>query len=85
MTALCSEVGKNPVGEASLFNSSTEFSVDERQEMIKCLINSIQGLVDIAILDSTKSNINGGNDITRISTNEFYFYTQRPLSLDEFE
>ena len=85
VTALCSEVGKNPVGEASLFNSSTEFSVDERQEMIKRLINSIQGLVDIAILDSKKSNLNGDNDITRISTNEFYYYTQRPLSLDEFE
>lgn len=63
----------------------------ERQGMVYRLINSTSILMDQAkkthgeglVEQTTEEEKN--NYITRLSTNEFFFYTQEPLTLKEFE
>jgi hypothetical protein len=55
--------------------------------MIGRLWHSIEVLISEAHQTHSKLNANESNPdaITRISTNEFFFYTQKPLTLQEFQ
>lgn len=63
----------------------------EREHMESRLFSSINFLMDEAHTSHTLNcKISGSNEvdfdyITRLSTHEFYFYTQEPLTLAEFE
>lgn len=85
----------NPIGEAGLKAGETLSTVpmtqQERQDMVERLEHSISELMDDAENShQVNSHITGTTDpdpeyITRLSTNEFFFYTKEPLSLKEFE
>ncbi|CEG56000.1 conserved protein of unknown function (putative substrate of the Dot/Icm secretion system) [Legionella fallonii LLAP-10] len=84
----------NPVGEALTKNDPlprSPMTLSEREEMIVRLDSSISELMDDAektykancyYLGTTDFN---PDYITRLSTNEFFFYTKEPLTLQEFE
>lgn len=82
----------NPIGEA-LHEPRDEIMTDgQREAMVNRLTRSIFSCMDSA-QNTHKANcyISGSNTnidqnyMTRLSTNEFFFYTQEPLTLVEFE
>ena len=89
-----SEGGLPPIGEAPVGMSPSPTSLmvpDERAAMIDRLQGSVFQLMDKALgIHDENSYILGSSTrdplyITRISTNEFFYYTQEPLALEEFE
>ena len=85
---------ENPVGEVLRKGDpipASPMTSLERKDMLKHLEISISELMDIAE-DTYKANCYkpGTTDvdpdyITRLSSNEFFFYTKEPLTLKEFE
>jgi len=81
--------GCNPIGEAQRETDPIPTSLmdsAERKDMVTRLKNSIFKLMDSA--EETHKAKGGELDplfITRLSTNEFFFYTKEPLSMQEFE
>lgn len=84
----------NPVGEALTKSDPippSPMTLPERHNMVGRLDLSITELMDEAEnIYQTNSNTAGTTDrdpdyITRLSTNEFFFYTKEPLTLKEFE
>ena len=76
-----------PVGEAPREDDPQPLSLmlpQERQEMVERLENSIFTLMDEAKVAHQDNNLNPDH-ITRLSTNEFFFYTKEPLTIKEFE
>lgn len=89
--ALVKEDGKNPIGEACKAQAYSEMTLDDRGKMMVRLLNKITILINEA---NETHLVNGNNSdtedinlefITRLSTNEFFFYTFAPLTLKEFE
>ncbi len=79
-----------PVGEAPRAGYPQPLSLmppQERQKMVERLEKSIFTLMDEAKDTHEANNIkyNVPDHITRLSTNEFFFYTKEPLTLKEFE
>lgn len=80
----------SPVGEAPREGEPQPLYLippNERQEMVERLEKSIFTLMDEA-KDTHQANNLKYNDpdyMTRLSTNEFFFYTKEPLTLKEFE
>lgn len=76
-----------PIGEGPRYGDDDSFmSDDERIQMHDRLSSSITQLIEQAKNDHELNNTgNSSNTITRLSTNEFFFYTREPLSLIEFE
>lgn len=80
----------SPVGEAPKAGDPQPLSLmppQERQEMAERLEKSIFTLMDEAKNAHEANNLkyNDPDHITRMSTNEFFFYTKEPLTLKEFE
>ena len=84
----------NPVGEALRENDpipSSPMILLEREEMITRLNSSISELMDDAEKTYQANCYYPGTTdfhpdfMTRLSTNEFFFYTKEPLTLKEFE
>lgn len=84
----------NPIGEALKAGTpipASPLTLPERSDMVERMENSISGLMDDAE-NTYQANCRPprttGVDqdyITRLSTNEFFFYTKEPLTLKEFE
>ncbi len=84
----------NPIGEAlraGMPVPANPMAAFERREMVERLEKSITQLMNKAE-DSYQANCHipgttniDPNYITRLSTNEFFFYTKEPLTLKEFE
>ncbi len=78
-----------PTGEANRERGNYKLmSNQERQAMCLRLGSCIMNLMDIACsehLTQTSLHVNAQEVITRLSTNEFFFYTKEPLNLNEFE
>lgn len=79
-----------PVGEALKRDDPQPMApmlLEERQNMINRLEESIYILMNEAKATYTANNSrhNDLEHITRLSTNEFFFYTKEPLTLKEFE
>ncbi|OEH46989.1 hypothetical protein lpari_02037 [Legionella parisiensis] len=84
----------NPIGEArgeNAYISIFPMRSDERKNMVKRLDESIRELMDDAERTYQANCFKPGTRvvdpdyITRLSTNEFFFYTEEPLTLKEFE
>ncbi len=84
----------NPIGEAPRRGEPIPISLmmpSERADMVSRLESSIHQLMDDADkVYQTNCYKPGTNEvnpdyITRLSTNEFFFYTKEPLTLEEFE
>ncbi len=84
----------NPIGEALREADSMPVSpmtVREREDVLSRLKNTISALMDDAERTYQKNCHKPGTRdvdpdyITRLSTNEFFFYTKEPLTLNEFE
>ncbi len=84
----------NPIGEALRKEDTVPVSpmaAHEREEMLSRLEKSISTLMDDAERTYQKNCHKPGTTdvdpdyITRLSTNEFFFYTKEPLTLNEFE
>lgn len=72
-------------GEADLINNSTSATVGDEGDVIIRLTNCINALIDLAASDHHSKNTSKDPDyLTRLSTHEFFFYTQRPLSITDF-
>ena len=81
-----------PIGEAP--GEDEEYSAitpEERNDTLTRLQSSIFTLMENAAqvhnehLQNTTTESDHANYITRLSTNEFFFYTKEPLSMQEFE
>lgn len=88
----------NPTGEAGIVKEGmTPMTAEERSEMMGRLFAGISQLTDKAQAIHAKHNIKKPDthkpesheidleQIIRISTNEFAFYTQEPLTIEEFQ
>lgn len=79
------EQGMIYTGEATPYSGANRPLTDD-PDVVPRLTNCINELIDIAALDhQTHNTTKDLNYITRLSTHEFFFYTQKPLSLQEFE
>ncbi|MBL7479429.1 hypothetical protein [Legionella bononiensis] len=86
--------GKNPVGEARKATDpipTAPMTDNERKDMAERLELSLYELMDDAE-NTYQANCHfpettdvDPDYITRLSTNEFFFYTKEPLTLEEFE
>jgi len=83
---------KNPQGEAlSAGEERPPMTAEQRSDMNDRVFRTIDGLMDKAKdIHTTHNKIEGSevvdlDYVTRLSTNEFFFYTQEPLTLEEFE
>ncbi|MDP1602612.1 MAG: hypothetical protein Q8M03_05050 [Legionella sp.] len=81
-----------PIGEAPMGGETVKrMSAAERAGMQKRLFYTINNLIETAaathLADCKLPDTDEVNQdfITRLSTNEFFFYTQEPLTLQEFE
>lgn len=86
--------GNSPVGEAprgAIPFPPVPMTSSERLDMLQRLEDSIGQLMDEAQENHEKNCYKPGTNevdkdyITRLSTNEFFFYTKEPLTLQEFE
>lgn len=78
----------NPVGEAPKAGEATTPPMTdiERKAMCDRLTDCLSTLIEHAKSDHVAKRPADDQDyITRLSTNEFYFYTKEPLTLAEFE
>ena len=81
-----SKTGEKPTGEAGQSGEIGTTLTSDQLDVVPRLTNFIHELIDIAVLDHQTQNATKDLDyITRLSTHEFFFYTQKPLSLIEFE
>ena len=79
------EPGMVYTGEARPYSGAYRPLTDD-PDVVPRLTDYINELIDIAALDhQTHNTTKDLNYITRLSTHEFFFYTQKPLSLQEFE
>lgn len=81
-----------PIGEAPKKGQAYQrMTPDEREQMLGRLSRGIDGLMNEAYVThldncmTPHSNTVDPDYITRLSTNEFFFFTQEPLTLQEFE
>lgn len=85
--APCKKDGARPVAPTGEFNKHKEYapmSADERIAMVERLYDSMSILMDEAKNVHLKHS-KMKHDVTRLITHEFFFYTQQPLTLQEFE
>lgn len=81
-----------PTGEAPLAGEMiAPMAGPEREQMLNRLLNTINTFIDMATADHLNHSASldhqeaNSDYITRLITNEFFFYTQEPLTLQEFE
>lgn len=81
-----------PIGEAPKKGEGYKrMTADDRVQMLERLSRGIDDLMKEALATHLDSHKVSGTDaidpdyITRLSTNEFFFYTQEPLTLQEFK
>lgn len=91
VVALCKN-GRNPIGEACYNDQAySKMTPDDRVKMMDRLIYNISILMKeakkthLASYKKLDTNDVDTDFITRLSTNEFFFYTSAPLTLKEFE
>jgi hypothetical protein len=94
IAVIAAPTGGNPIGEALRKGDpkpSSPMIHSEREDMVGRLEHSILELMDNADKTYQANCYKPGTTelepdyITRLSTNEFFFYTQEPLTLSEFE
>lgn len=83
---------KSPQGEAPMEGEQRPpLTAEQRLDMSDRVFSTISGLMDKAQdIHTTHNKIEGSgvvdlDYVTRLSTNEFFFYTQEPLTIKEFE
>ncbi len=80
-------------GDSSLLGGYRAPEGEKTESVIKRLYAQIEGLTLSASKTHREDNCGGGdtieigkeNNITRLITNEFFFYTKKPLSIQEFQ
>ena len=75
------ENGHLPIGEVDYLGVSKQPDSVSREAMLERLLGAVDYLMSLA----AKAHLNEKHVITRLLTNEFFFYTEVPLKLDEFE
>ncbi len=92
IAVVCTLLDHYPIGEAPRKGQQyLPMTADHRLRMHDRLLSGVSKLMDLAHTTHLANNKVVGteevdpNYITRLSTNEFYFYTQEPLTLSEFE